>query len=227
MLTSNSDNDISKLILNSDHATLKFILSLSDAMCKRGAELHRHGAVTYIKGNCQDILAKVKDEFGVHLIHFHLHNNQWFGFSFTADALIAGTAMYAVMLERVAYGKRLPIYSKIFDATFWKLPLATKLEEKLNRPLMERETRFLSKLEERYHHYLFKNQFYDSDMLRLCPNWKASARNKSITLCSAPPTNILEFWKNIALVLDRHNHSYPAFLKCIPAIKKSLQTPSH
>lgn len=220
-------HNISKLILNSDQATLKFILSLSDAMRERGTELYHNGAVTYIKGNRQDILAKVQDVFGIHHIHFHLYNNQWFGFSFTANALIAGAAMYAVMLERVSFGKELPIYSKIFDATFWKLPLATILEAKLKRPLMQNETKFLSKLEERYHHYLFKNQFYDSDMLRLCPDWNAKSRNKPIFFSSTPPTNILEFWENIAHVLNRHHLSYPAFLKYVPNIRESLQASIH
>lgn len=216
--------DISQLMLTPDQETFKFILSLSDAMRERGAELHRNGAVTYIKGNRQNILAKVEDEFGIHFIHFHLCNEQWFGFSFTADALIAGATMYAVMMKRVSCDKKLPVYSKIFDATFWKHPFATLLEGKLNRPLTERESKFLTKLEERYHHYLFNNQFYDSDMLRLCPDWKSSARNKPIALGATPPTNILEFWENIALVLNRHNLSYPAFLRCVPSISKSLQT---
>ncbi|MDA0766360.1 MAG: DEAD/DEAH box helicase [Verrucomicrobia bacterium] len=196
--------------LNPDRATLNFLNSFPEDVRKRGEKLLQDGAVTQIFGNHLFIQGRVEDKSGTHRTTLRLQGNRWFGNCTEADEKIAGSAMYATMLERVHRGEDLPESPNEFDDT----PILDLIEAELDRELDDKEADFVTKVEKRYRRYVIEGEVHDHDMVRLSPRWEINSY-EPLELWPVPPGDIVEFWNYIAYAFYKRKLPFPEFMNAI------------
>ena len=196
--------------MNPDRATLNFLNSFPEECRTQGDALQQDGAVTQIFGNHLFIQGRVEHKKGTFRTSLRLQGNRWFGSCTAEDEEVAGTCLYATMMERMHRGEDLPESPNEFDDT----PVLDIIEEKLDREVDDKEADFVSKLEKRYRRYVIEGEVHDHDMVRLNPRWEITSY-EPLELWPMPPGDILEFWNYLAYAFYKKKLPYPEFMNCI------------
>ena len=127
-----------------DRPTLDFLNGFPEQDRREAELVQRDRAVTQIFGN--DVFIRAQVEISrVYRTRLFLREGRWEGEVQPEDDL-AGVALVATMLERLARGDKLPESPNEIGNN----ALAGLLEDKLGRALETREEMFVEKLEKRY-----------------------------------------------------------------------------
>lgn len=206
--------------MNPDRATLNFLNSFPEDARTAGDALQQDGGVTQIFGNHLFIQGRVEHKKGTFRTSLRLQGNRWFGSCTAEDETIAGTCLYATMMERMHRGEDLPESPNEFDDT----PILDLIEEKLDREVDDKEADFVSKVEKRYRRYVIEGEVHDHDMVRINPRWEI-ASYEPLELWPMPPGDIIEFWNYLAYAFYKKKLPYPEFMNCITdlsAVQKKM-----
>lgn len=196
--------------MNPDRATLNFLNSFPEDARKVGDALQQDGAVTQIFGNHLFIQGRVETKTGTFRTSLRLQGNRWFGSCTAEDEAVAGSCLYATMMERMHRGEDLPESPNEFDDT----PIIDIIEEHLDREVDDKESDFVNKLEKRYRRYVIEGEMHDHDMVRLNPRWEIVSYD-ALELWPMPPGDIIEFWNYLAYAFYKKKLAYPEFMNAI------------
>ncbi len=206
--------------MNPDRATLNFLNSFSEKSRTEGESIQQEGAVTQIFGNHLFIQGRVEHKKGTFRTSLRLQGNRWFGSCTADDDTVAGTCLYATMMERMHRGEDLPESPNEFD----DVAIIDFIEEKLERECDDKEADFVSKVEKRYRRYVIEGELHDHDMVRLTPRWDIVSY-EPLELWPMPPGDIVEFWNYLAYAFYKKKLPYPDFMNCITdleAVQKKM-----
>jgi len=207
--------------MNPDRATLNFLNSFPEDSRKQGDHLQQEGAVTQIFGNHLFIQGRVETKTGTFRTSLRLQGNRWFGSCTAEDEIVAGSCLYATMMERMHRGEDLPESPNEFDDT----PVIDLIEDKLDREVDDAEADFVSKVEKRYRRYVIEGEIHDHDLVRLNPRWEIVTYDP-LELWPMPPGDIIEFWNYIAYAFYKKKLPYPDFMNAITdleAVQKKMK----
>ena len=208
-------------IMNPDRATLNFLNSFSEESRNDGDVIQQDGCVTQIFGNHLFIQGRVEHKAGVYRTSLRLQGNRWFGSCTADDDTIAGSCLYATMMERMHRGEDLPESPNEFD----DVAIIDFIEEKIKRECDDKEAEFVSKVEKRYRRYVIEGELHDHDMVRLNPRWDITSY-EPLELWPIPPGDIIEFWNYLAYAFFKKRLPYPDFMEAITdleAVQKKMQ----
>lgn len=207
--------------MNPDRATLNFLNSFSEESRNDGDAIQKDGAVTQIFGNHLFIQGRVEHKVGIFRTSLRLQGNRWFGSCTADDDIVAGSCLYATMMERMHRGEDLPESPNEFD----DVAIIDFIEEKLGRECDDKEADFVSKVEKRYRRYVIEGEIHDHDMVRLNPRWDITSY-EPLELWPMPPGDIIEFWNYLAYAFYKKKLPYPEFINVITdleAVQKKMQ----
>lgn len=207
--------------MNPDRATLNFLNSFSEESRNDGDVIQQEGCVTQIFGNHLFIQGRVEHKTGVYRTSLRLQGNRWFGSCTSDDDTVAGSCLYATMMERMHRGEDLPESPNEFD----DVAIIDFIEEKLKRECDDKEAEFVSKVEKRYRRYVIEGELHDHDMVRLNPRWDITSY-EPLELWPIPPGDIIEFWNYLAYAFYKKRLPYPEFMEAITdleAVQKKMQ----
>lgn len=207
--------------MNPDRATLNFLNSFSEESRNDGDGIQQDGCVTQIFGNHLFIQGRVEHKTGVYRTSLRLQGNRWFGSCTSDDDTVAGSCLYATMMERMHRGEDLPESPNEFD----DVAIIDFIEEKLKRECDDKEAEFVSKVEKRYRRYVIEGELHDHDMVRLNPRWDIVSY-EPLELWPMPPGDIIEFWNYLAYAFYKKRLPYPEFMEAVTdleAVQKKMQ----
>jgi SNF2 family DNA or RNA helicase len=187
---------------------LDFLNSFGEEARNEGTDWHREGAVSQIFGNHLQIDARVQVDDNIFRTRLALKGDHWEGQCSSGNDF--SSAVYATMLEKIERGEALPESpNEVGEQSIQEM-----VEEHLDRPLIDTEEHYLTKLEKRYRRYEMEGEIFDHDLVRLSPKWEVESFDP-LDLWPVKPSNILEFWNYIAYIFEKKNQRYPKFLESI------------
>jgi hypothetical protein len=191
-----------------DRPTLDFLNGFPEHERREGELIQRDGAVTQIFGNRVFMRAQVEIN-KVYRTGLVLRQGRWEGEVQPEDGN-AGPAMVATMLEFLKRGGNIPENPNEVGQE----SLAVLIEQKLGRPLENREEMFIEKLEKRYRRFEIEGVVRDTDLVRLSPRWSVDSLDP-LRLWEERPADILAFWNHIAYAFERRAIPLPAFMQVV------------
>lgn len=191
-----------------DRPTLDFLNGFPEHERREGELIQRDGAVTQIFGNRVFIRAQVEIN-RIYRTGLYLREGRWEGEVQPEDGN-AGCALVATMIERLKRGEDLPESPNEVGQD----SLAVLIEQKLGRPLENREELFVEKLEKRYRRFEIEGVVRDTDLVRLSPRWSVDSL-EPLRLWEDRPNDILAFWNHIAYAFERRAIPLPAFMQAV------------
>ncbi|MEM6911545.1 MAG: DEAD/DEAH box helicase [Verrucomicrobiota bacterium] len=195
--------------MSPDRATLNLLNSFPPSVRKEGEFLQKEGAVGTIFGDGRFVQAKVQSD-QLYRVNLRLEAGRWVWEVEPELPPHSEIAVCAAMYERVARGEDLPESPNEIG----EQDLGQLLEEKLDRPLHEREEAYVEKVEKRYRRYELDQEIFDKDLVRLSAKWEIASYDP-LDLWPTAPADIIEFWNYVAYAFDKARVPFPPFMSAI------------